>query len=57
MGTVDGPLANPNGGSLAHPYGSVLQAKPSGNPADILGLLPSNTALMGRSATVYVREL
>jgi hypothetical protein len=44
-GTVDGPLANANGGSLAHPYGSAPQAKPSGNPADILGLLPGNAAL------------
>ncbi len=40
-GTVDGPLANPAGGSFAHPWGTALQAPPTGNPADILGLLPS----------------
>ncbi len=45
-GTVDGPLANANGGSLAHPFGSAAQPKPSGNPADILGLLPGNADLI-----------
>jgi Carboxypeptidase regulatory-like domain/TonB dependent receptor len=38
---IDGPLANPTGGSFAHPWGTTRQAPPTGNPADILGLLPS----------------
>jgi hypothetical protein len=45
-GTVDGPLANPTGGSFAHPWGTALQPPPTGNPANILGLLPGNADLM-----------
>jgi len=44
-GTVDGPLANANGGSLAHPFGSAPQAPPTGNPANIIGLLPTTAEI------------
>jgi hypothetical protein len=46
-GTVDGPLADPHGASLAHPWGTTLQAPPSGNPADLIKLLPSATGIAG----------
>jgi hypothetical protein len=52
-GTVDGPLANPTGGSFAHPFGSAPQPKPSGNPADILGLLPTNAELVNDVAQPF----
>jgi len=37
------------GGSLADPWGTSLQAPPSGNPADILNFLPSRAAIEGGS--------
>jgi len=37
--------SQPNGGSLANPWGATLQAPPSGNPADILSFLPNRAAI------------
>ena len=37
--------ASPTGGSLSAPWGSSLQAPPSGNPADIINYLPSAAAI------------
>ena len=37
--------AQPNGGSLSNPWGTTLQAPPSGNPADILNYLPNRAAI------------
>jgi hypothetical protein len=36
---------SPTGGSLAAPWGSTLQAGPTGNPADITNYLPSASAI------------
>jgi hypothetical protein len=41
-----GTLANATGGSLSYPWGSSLQAGPTGNPADIINFLPSRDQIL-----------
>jgi hypothetical protein len=43
---ANGTLVNPTGGSLAYPWGSQLQAGPSGNPADIINYLPTRDQII-----------
>jgi Carboxypeptidase regulatory-like domain len=43
---ANGTLVNPTGGSLAYPWGSTLQAAPSGNPANILNYLPTRADIL-----------
>src|ERR1700730_8464080 len=51
---------SPTGGSLSAPWGSSLQAPPTGNPADIINFLPSAAAIQNGaqlfSFAVYDRK-
>ncbi len=55
--TCDPTPGNPTGGSLSNPWGTVLQKPPTGNPADIINILPTAAADRGRTGAFGIRSL